>query len=313
MDWRPSASIENLRQRALLIQSMRLFFEKRSYLEVETPIISHYGITDVYLSPLKTNCLKKTCYLHTSPEYAMKRLLAAGSGSIFQFAKVFRDDEEGRWHNPEFTLLEWYKLNANHHDLMEEVDVFLQEILKSEPLVKKSYEEVFQTYCNLNPHTATIQELEKSLHCYNLSGVLAEKDDKDTYLYLLMTHVVEPNLAKKPYPTAVYDFPATQASLARIINGYAARFEVYYKGVELANGFYELTDKKEQALRFEEDKAKRLLKGLDVSLMDNLFLAALEYGLPECSGVALGVDRLIALTLKQDSLKKVMAFIFENA
>lgn len=312
MDWRPSASIENLRKRAIIMQSMRAFFEKRAYLEVETPILSHYGVTDLQLLPLKTNCFKKTCYLHTSPEYAMKRLLAAGSGSIFQFAKVFRDEEKGRWHNPEFTLLEWYKLGACHHELMAEVDIFLQEIIKTKPIVKRSYEEVFQTYCNLNPHTATLQELKKSLSYYNLDNVLEDQDDKDTHLYLLMSHVVEPNLAQQPFPTAVYDFPVTQAALARIINGCAARFEIYYRGVELLNGFYELNDKEEQAQRFQAEQAKRILKCLDVSVVDELFLAALEYGLPQCSGVAVGVDRLIALALSQDSLKKVMAFTFEN-
>src|SRR3990167_1908823 len=311
MHWQPSASLQTLRNRSLLIQKIRQFFMERKYLEVETPIVSHYGSTDINIFSLKATCFGKTCYLHTSPEFFMKRLLASGSGPIFQIAKVFRDSEQCRWHNPEFTLLEWYKLEVSHHELLKEVDQFLQHILGCEPLVKRSYQEVFATYCNINPHTAPLDDLKNVAKKHKLADVLLD-DDMDSYLYLLMSHVIEPILAKELTPTAVYDFPITQSSLARIINNRAARFEVYFKGVELANGFYELTDVEEQSQRFATEKTTREKKGIDCPPLDPFFLRALKEGLPNCSGVALGVDRLIALALNETTISNVLSFYFDR-
>ncbi len=313
-NWQPSASIQHLHFRAQLMRKIRVFFENRNYLEVETPILSRFGITDVYIQQFKTQCLNQPYYLQTSPEYPMKRLLAAKSGPIFQLARVFRDEELGRWHNPEFTLLEWYKLHVDHHGLMHEVDEFLQQMLACPSIVKKTYQSVFETQCGINPHEVSIPELKQVLVENHLTGILPEAEtDPDQYLFLLMIHVIEPALSNLPYPVAVFDFPPSQAALSRIIHGRAARFEVYFQGVELANGFYELSDPKEQAERFERDRQKRLAKGLVSGTVDNYLLEALNHGLPPCSGVALGVDRMIALAAHENRLSPILAFSFDRS
>lgn len=312
--WQPSASIELLRERARLITKIRHFFTQREYLEVETPIMARYGTTDVYLSNIKAQFRNTSYCLQTSPEYHMKRLLAAGSGPIFQLARVFRDDELGRWHNPEFTLLEWYQLGINHHELMDEVDLFLQAILQSKPMIRKTYQQAFLEACNIDPFTASLEQLRQVLSVYDLAYVLPENEqDRDQYLFLLMSHVVEPFLGKEPVPVAVYNFPASQASLAQINQGIAERFEVYYQGVELANGFHELTDVNAQAQRFALDQKIREEKGFAPVEADQYLLAALEHGLPSCSGVALGIDRLLALALRQPAIASVISFVFTCA
>ncbi|MFI4962258.1 MAG: elongation factor P--(R)-beta-lysine ligase [Legionellales bacterium] len=314
VSWQPSASIELLGQRAQLMAQIRKFFTQRHYLEVETPIMARYGVTDVYLSNIKATFRGASYSMQTSPEYHMKRLLAAGSGSIFQLARVFRDDELGRWHNPEFTLLEWYQLGIDHHTLMEEVDLLLQGVLQSSPLIKKTYQQAFLETCDLDPFSASIAEFRTVLGHYDLDRVLPfEEQDRDQYLFLLMSHVVEPALGKEAAPVAVYNFPISQASLAQINQGCAERFEIYYQGVELANGFHELTDVDSQAHRFTQDQQMRAQKGLPEVEADQYLLQALEQGLPSCSGVALGVDRLLALALKQPGIAQIMAFDFERA
>jgi elongation factor P--(R)-beta-lysine ligase len=312
--WQPSAPIELLRQRAELLAKTRHFFTERGYWEVETPIMARYGATDVYLSNIKAMFRGELYCLQTSPEYHMKRLLAAGSGSIFQIARVFRDDELGRWHNPEFTLLEWYQLGIDHHVLMKEMGLFLQVVMHSEPMIKKTYKNVFLDACGIDPMTATVAELRQILERYALNNVLSpEEQDKDQYLFLLMSHVVEPFLGQENAPVAVYDFPTSQAALAKINAGVAERFEVYYRGVELANGFHELTDAAAQAKRFTQDQQLRHAKGLPPVDADQYLLQALEHGMPLCSGVALGVDRLLALTLKQTEIAKTISFDFSRA
>jgi len=314
MMWQPSASIELLRQRARLIAKIREFFTQRLYLEIETPIMARYGTTDVYLSNIKAIFRGETYSLQTSPEYHMKRLLAAGSGPIFQLARVFRDDELGRWHNPEFTLLEWYQLAIDHYALMAEIDLLLQEIMQSRPLIKKTYQQAFLESCQVDPFTASIDQLHQVLQRYNLDNVLSpQEQDKDQYLFLLMSHVVEPFLGKERAPVAVYNFPTSQAALAKISDGAAERFEVYYQGVELANGFHELTDAAAQAQRFIQDNELRKQKGLPLIEADQYLLQALEFGLPSCSGVALGVDRLLALALKQPAIANIISFDFARA
>lgn len=312
--WHPSATIELLRQRSMLVAKIREFFIQRHYLEVETPVMARYGVTDVYLSNIRAFFRGEAYQLQTSPEYHMKRLLAAGSGPIFQLARVFRDDELGRWHNPEFTLLEWYQLGVDHHELMDEMDLFLQAILNSKPMTRKSYQEVFLAACEVDPFTASVEQLRCVLIKHDLGYVLsAEEKDIDQYLFLLMSHVVEPFLAHEDRPVAVYNFPVSQAALAQVHGGAAHRFEVYFKGVELANGFHELTDAKAQANRFAQDQLIRADKGLPKVDSDHYLLGALEHGMPSCSGVALGVDRLLALALNKDSIKDVISFDFSRA
>lgn len=312
--WQPSASIELLRQRAVFMAKIRQFFNERGYLEVETPIMARYGTTDVYLSNIKATFRDQTYQLQTSPEYHMKRLLAAGSGSIFQLARVFRDDELGRWHNPEFTLLEWYQLGINHYALMDEVNHFLQTMLQSPPMIQKTYQQVFLEACDLDPLTATVNQLRSTLAYHDLDKVLPLKEeDKDQYLFLIMSHVIEPFLAKQNAPVAVYNFPPSQAALAKINEGVAERFEVYFQGVELANGFHELIDAESQANRFAQDQQLRKEKGFSAIDADKYLLEALNHGLPPCSGVALGIDRLLALALNQKEISKIISFDFERA
>ncbi|WP_454782681.1 elongation factor P--(R)-beta-lysine ligase [Legionella sp. WA2022007384] len=312
--WQPSAPIELLRQRAKLLARIRSFFTERDYLEVETPIMARYGTTDVYLSNIKATFRGESYCLQTSPEYHMKRMLAAGSGSIFQIARVFRDDELGRWHNPEFTLLEWYRLGIDHHALMDEMDAFLQMVMQSKPMIKKTYQQAFLDACDVDPLSAPITQFREILTRYDLDNVLSpQEEDRDQYLFLLMSHVVEPFLGKECAPVAVYNFPISQAALAKINHGVAERFEVYYQGVELANGFHELTDATAQANRFVQDQKVRNKKGFPSVDADQYLLQALEHGLPACSGVALGVDRLLALALKQPEISKIISFDFTRA
>ncbi len=314
MDWQPTASIHALQQRAKIIQSIRAFFYERNYLEVETPVMAHFGVTDVYLSPIRAVSNSQEYCLQTSPEYHMKRLLASGIGSIFQLTKAFRDDELGRWHNPEFTMLEWYKVGADHHQLLAEMDSFLQLVLQCPPLIMKTYQQIFEQVCAIDPFTSTIEDLQKVVESFQLSGVIgADETDRDQYLFLLMSHIVEPFFKSEQAPIAVYNFPISQASLAQTRNNIAERFEIYYQGVELANGFHELRDAKQQSNRFDKDIAQRKHKGLSPVRPDPYLLQALTHGLPACSGVALGVDRLVALALKESSIDKVMAFTSERA
>lgn len=312
--WQPSASIELLRQRAQLIAKIRDFFTQRHYLEVETPVMARYGVTDIYLSNIKATFRGESYCLQTSPEYHMKRLLAAGSGPVFQLARVFRDDELGRWHNPEFTLLEWYQLGIDHHELMAEMDLLLQTVMHTRPMLKKTYQQAFLEACAVDPFATTPGQLQQALEQHNLANVLAhDEQDIDQYLFLLMSHVVEPFLGQEAEPVAVYDFPPSQASLAQINQGVAERFEVYYQGVELANGFHELTDVDAQTKRFAQDQRSRVQQGLPVVEADQYLLAALDHGLPACSGVALGIDRLLALVLKQPAIAQVLSFDFSKA
>lgn len=313
-DWKPSATLSTLRQRAEWMASVRSFFNQRGYLEVETPVMGRCGVTDVYLANIPAYFRGQAYALQTSPEYHMKRLLAAGSGPIFQLSRVFRDDELGRWHNPEFTLLEWYQLDIDHHTLLNEVDGFLQQIAGWAPLVRCPYQQLFEIQCGIDPFTADWQLLKDCVGQFGLSGVLpSDERDCDQYLFLLMSHVIEPALALEPMPIAVYDFPPSQASLAQIKAGRAARFEVYFRGVELANGFHELTDAKRQAERFQLDNHARQVKGYPVAPVDECLLQALEHGLPPCSGVALGIDRLFALVFGLNHIAAGLAFDFSRA
>ena len=312
--WRPSASIETLRKRAALVQSIRIFFERKGYLEVDTPVMARFGVTDVHLENIQAYFRDTPFYLQTSPEYHMKRLLAAGSGPIFQLAHAFRDDELGRLHNPEFSILEWYQLDIDHHALIAEIDELLGEVLACEPLMAITYQDAFIQSCQVDPFDTNVQELQRVLQHYDLSQVLSKEETEiDAYLFLLMSHVVEPWLSKKTSPVAVYDFPPSQAALAKIKNQKASRFEIFYKGIELANGFHELTDANIQMSRFRMDNQKRKAHGILEKEPDARLIQALQHGLPHCSGVALGVDRLLAIQLNCFDISKLMAFNIHDA
>lgn len=319
IEWKPTASIQNLIKRSQIMAEIRQFFKDRGVLEVETPALSEFSVTDVHLSTFSTQFLSpfaseaKTLHLMTSPEYHMKRLLAAGSGSIFQLCSVFRNEEAGKRHNPEFTMLEWYRPHFDMYRLINEVDDLLQQILDCEPAESYSYQFVFQTYVGLDPLSATRAQLVEKARKH---GFPCEDDEnRDTLLQFLFSEIVEANIGKER-PTAVYHFPSSQAALAQISSEdhrVAERFEVYYKGLELANGFHELSDAKEQMRRFEQDNVQRAQMGLPAQQLDTRFLAALKAGIPNCSGVALGVDRLMMIAMNAEKIDEVMAFGVENA
>lgn len=313
--WAPNLPLNVLRYRAQFISFIRQFFVERDYLEVDTPIMAKHGVTDVYIDNISASFSSQNYALQSSPEFHMKRLLASGSGPIFQISKAFRNDEQGRWHNPEFTLLEWYQLNITHYQLMDEVDSLLQRLLGCPMLRRLSYKELFEHYCEgINPHKASLETLAELVKKYQLTQALDKNEqDKDQYLFLLLAGVIEPQLSAEAAPLAVYDFPPSQASLAAINDGVAQRFEIYYKGVELANGFLELCDAVVQQKRFEQDNTQRMAMGRETKTIDSRLIAALEHGLPPCSGVALGVDRLLALALNRPCLEDVIAFTINNA
>lgn len=313
MVWTPTASIELLKRRAHVLASIRSFFDKKGYLEVETPYMAKHGVTDVHLLNIKARFREQTYYLQTSPEYHMKRLLAAGSGPIFQLARVFRDDEFGRWHNPEFTLLEWYQLGVDHFYLIDEIQQLFKNLCGIDSFKHLTYQQAFEEACGLLPIEADILELQQVCKRYDLSAVLEPDESKDQHLHLLMAMVVEPYLAKTySNPVVVVDFPASQASLAKVEGNIAHRFEIYWQGVELANGFHELTDVELQRQRFNTDLQLRHQMGIPPMTIDEQFLSALAYGLPACSGVALGIDRLLALMFQQDGISHVTSFSFPN-
>ena len=321
MNWTPSASLETLRLRARLLAGIRAFFADRGVLEVETPALSGAATPDPALHSLVTRYTGpgaangRALYLHTSPEYPMKRLLAAGSGDIYQLCKAFRDGESGRLHNPEFTLLEWYRLGFDHHALMNDVAALVTTVLGAVREVEKlSYSEVFIRHTGIEPHEATAMAL---VDCAREHGIATDSialTDIDAWRDLLLTHIVEPRLGRSRL-TFVYDYPATQAALARVRPGeppLASRFELYMEGIEIANGFHELNDADEQRRRLTRQRERRRERGLPEVPLDEAFLSAVDH-LPDCAGVALGVDRLIMLAAGAQSIHEVLAFPLERA
>ena len=325
-DWRPSAGRGLLERRAELNARLRAFFARRGVLEVETPILSSAAATDPHIESFTTRYAGPGApsgqprYLHTSPEFPMKRLLAAGSGPIYQLCKVFRQGEVGRRHQPEFTMLEWYRPGLDHHGLMDEVEALLVEVvagwLSPAPALRLSYAEAFERYLGIDPHRAGGEELQARARDFELGTVagLAD-DDRDGWLELLQAGALEPRLPRGQ-PVFVYDFPASQAALARLRPGpppVAERFELYLDGMELANGFHELADAHEQRRRFEADARRRRRLGAGAVAADERLLAALGHGLPDCAGVALGVDRLLMLLVGASSIGEVVAFDWARA
>ncbi|AIF97779.1 elongation factor P--(R)-beta-lysine ligase [Alteromonas australica] len=319
--WQPTTSHENRLARAKLLSTIRDFFAQRDVLEVDTPVLSHGTVTDEHLDGFCTEFhydesgKPTTLYLQTSPEYAMKRLLCAQSGAIYQIGKAFRHEGEGRWHNPEFTMLEWYRPHFTHVELMEEVDALLMATLDTEPADKMSYKEAFITYLRVDPLIACSDELLNAMEASGIDIDTPELLSDDAKLQLLFSVVIEPSIGQVR-PCFIYGFPATQAALARINeedSRTADRFEVYYKGAELANGFYELCAPEEQRNRFYQDNAKRKKANLPEKPIDEYFLAALASGLPDCAGVALGIDRLLMLKVGASHIREVINFPISRA
>ena len=322
--WLPQASLDVQRLRARVYQNIREFFKQRNILEVDTPCLASATSTDVHINSFTTHFdgsssdgLQQQYYLSTSPEFFMKRLLAAGSGSIYQLCHVFRQSEFGAQHNPEFTMLEWYRVGMQYHDLMEEVATLVQLLLKQDLKTTEylTYQQAFVRYIEIDPLSASTSELQQCAEKFGFCTSAAGTADKDLYLDFLMSHQVQPRLGNARL-TFVYEYPASQCALAQLSPGndqVAERFELFVQGVELANGFQELTDAQEQLARFESDLKVRAQQGADVVQYDSHLIDALNAGLPDCSGVAVGIDRLIQLMLDQKKLGDVLAFPFNRA
>lgn len=319
-NWQPTAKASILRARAELMAQLRQYFTVHDVLEVETPVLSRAGVTDPNIHSLQLSVDSgSTRYLHTSPEFPMKRLLCSGVGNIYQISRVFRAGEKGRFHNPEFTMLEWYRLGYDHHELMRELDELMHTVWPENKALPRSefiaYADAIERYCGV-PLC--------DLDCQKIESIIRDKghlppDEMpsviDVWLDLLITHVVAPQFPKNRF-TVLFDYPESQAALARIRQDdipVAERFEMYFGELEIANGFHELTDPIEQQQRFRDEQAKRQTSGLPHIPFDQNLIDALTHGMPDCAGVAVGVDRLLMILCDVDSISEVLSFDHDNA
>lgn len=324
-DWRPSASRERLALRAALLARARDFFAARQVMEVDTPVLVNAAVTDIHIHSVAVDMAggaqaagnaPPTLFVHTSPEYAMKRLLAAGVGDIYQICHVVRGFERSRMHNSEFTLLEWYRLGFDLTRLMDEVEALVRELCGPHPALRRpgerhSYREVFRQHTGLDPLEASSAQLLQAVAHLGYRGP-AQRDD---LLDLIMGAIIGPALGHDAL-VFVHGYPASQAALARLDPAdprTAQRFELYLGGMELANGFHELAAAAEQRARFAQDLRERERLGLPLHRMDERLLAALDCGLPECSGVAVGFDRLLMLAAGATDIQEVLPFPTETA
>lgn len=324
--WKPVCSLDQLRQRAELNARIRQFFAQRGVLEVETPLLGQHGVTDPGLQPFTTvfklpgQSEGRSLYLQSSPEYAMKRLLAAGSGAIYQICKAFRNEESGRQHNPEFTLLEWYRTGFSLTDLMQEAEDLVGALavgaLPLRPPERIRYVDAFSRHLGLDPLIATPADFALVAEAWGLpeaAGLCGE--DRAVWLDLLFSYFVQPHLDQERV-TCVHHYPACLPSLARAdpADGrLVERVEVFLSGMELGNGFHELTDAGEQERRFDRDLQQRQRQNLPLPAKDERLLQALRAGLPDCSGMALGLDRLLMALTGRLSLDEVLAFPVDRA
>lgn len=323
--WMPSATADAIRLRAALNRLLREFFHARGVLEVETPVLSQAAVSDPHIAPFalefsgRVDGGPRTRWLRTSPEYAMKRLLAAGIGDCYELGRVFRDGEAGGRHNPEFTLLEWYRVGWDHHRLMDETVALVQAALalvgrSAAPVRKIDYRSLYREHLGIDPFAASIEQLRAEL-----GDVVIDPDGltRDDWLDLLMTHRIQPGFERDAI-TVLHDYPASQAALARIRDdgdglAVAERFELYLGPLELANGYHELADADEQARRFAADGERQMQLNGHTRPVDDALLAALSCGLPACAGVALGIDRLLMAMLGTPRIADVLAFDFARA
>jgi lysyl-tRNA synthetase class 2 len=318
LDWEPTATLAALRLRARLLSRTREFFAQRGVLEVETPILGSSTATDPHIESLSCSVGGSRRFLQTSPELFLKRLLAAGAGPIYQLGKVFRDGESGSRHNPEFTLLEWYRPGFDHHRLMDEVDELLQEVLGCDASVRETYAAAFEREVGIDPHRASADDLSARAEALGIVAASSAGFSREDWLHLLVAQAVEPRLGSAR-PHFLYDFPRELRALARVRRGeggaadVAERFEVYFRGLELANGYHELTDAAEQRERFLADLESRCALGRPLPPIDERLIAALAHGLPPCAGVALGFDRLVMIAADAKSIDAVLSFSSERA
>lgn len=317
-DWRPTATPAALRRRAEALAITRAFFRERNVLEVETPALVNAPVSDVNLGSVRVDVpgIPTPLWLHTSPEYAMKRLLAAGSGDIYQVCRVYRGAERGRQHNPEFTMLEWYRLGFSLETLMLEVAALVRELLGAAlPVEHVSYQDALRQHAGLDPFHEDLTPLRTAARELGLDATIAQNTERDELLDLVVGAKVGPALGSNSL-TFLHRYPASQAALARLDPAdprVALRFELYYRGIELANGYHELASGAEQRARFAQDNRQRAARGLPAASIDPRLLAALDAGLPDCAGVALGFDRVLMLATGATTIDEVLAFPVERA
>jgi elongation factor P--(R)-beta-lysine ligase len=313
MDFAKKAAI--LRDRAHMLQQVRVFFESRHVLEVDCCSLVRCPPLDANVEVMNASVSdEETGYLHTSPEYAMKRLLAYGLGDIFYLGHVFRKGEIGKLHNPEFTMIEWYRTNISYEKFIQETCDLITLFLGQFPVRLLSYRDAFRTYAGIDPF------LEKDFAGVSKRYAItpppdSARWDRDTWLHLLMSHLIEPNLGSGEF-TVLCDYPPSQAALARVVEkegvATAERFEIYFAGIELSNGYHELTDSQEQRRRFVEENQNRQSNGKEMYALDEKFLAALEIGLPDSCGVSVGFDRLMLIRHKVKALRDVLPFAWDD-
>ena len=314
-DFGPAASLDVMERRDALLRKLREFFHWRGFIEVETPLLANEIIPELHIEPMGAGGGQ---FLQASPELYMKRLLAAGAKAIFQVTRSFRSGERGRLHSPEFTIVEWYRVGDDMRAGIDLLDELAQALLQSQPAARSTYADVFRRVLQLCPHTVRVDELASVAEKFGVAIPAGlNRADRDEWLNLLLATRIEPELGRDR-PEIVYQFPASQASLAKVVssdggNAVAERFELYYRGIELANGFHELTDAAEQRRRFEVVNAARIADGRLALPLPESLLAAMEHGLPDCTGCALGFDRLVMLAMGGHSIDEVIAFPQDRA
>ena len=318
----PSASIETLRLRSRILQQLRSFFLARGFFEVETPVLSADTVVDLHLDPLRVTLFDdprdpksgRELFMQTSPEFAMKRLLAAGADAIFQITRAFRGAEVGELHNPEFTMVEWYRVGDDMDAGIHLLSDLTKEMLGAPAAQRLTYQDAFQQFAGIDPLEADVNQLKEAAIQRGLDPQ-AFTCEKDEILNVMLAELVEPHLGEKQ-PTILYNYPASQSALARVSgddNRVAERFELYVGGIELANGYHELLDAEELMRRNREINKRRVTAGKPPLQEDSRMLSAMRNGLPACAGVALGFDRLMMIISGAKSIRSVMSFTIDRA
>jgi len=321
-NWQPGADPKTLRQRARILQDIRVFFSRRKIIEVQVPLITSSSVTEVHIDSIPVQLQTENAFLHTSPEYPMKRLLAAGMDDCYFLGPVFRQGERGTLHNPEFTMLEWYRLNFSLEQLITEALDLIKSVLQTDVVEKRyAYAEALELFTGLDIYNISIDKIKNVLIDSAIDIPEDMHNELDSYLDLLMSTLVFPKLvdvsSKLKQITVIRDYPESQAALAQIHTNkdgqqIAARFEVFVDGLEIANGYQEIQDAELLELRFVNDNKKRKILGKGQMPIDTYLLDAMRAGLPDCSGVALGVDRLVMLALDKSAISEVIAFTQER-